>query len=167
MATLLMHARVAADSWQLLEGGAGRWVAPGEDGLVPDFPEDADLLVPLAVFRARKAELLERRGRTGVLLEPHEDPAMLAPDLGRLALVALRFPKFSDGRPYSSARLLRSRYGYRGELRAVGDVLRDHLLFMHRCGFDAMALRADQDPEDALAALAELPLRYETGARAA
>jgi uncharacterized protein (DUF934 family) len=167
MATLLKHGRIEPDTWQPLEGGVEHWVSVGEDGLVPDFPEDADLLVPLALLRARRDDLLERRGRTGVLLEPHEDLRAIAPDLERLAQVALRFPKFSDGRPYSSAKLLRSRYGYRGELRAVGEVLRDHLLFMQRCGFDAMVLRADQDPQDALAALAELPVQYQIGKRAA
>ncbi len=89
-------------------------------------------------------------------LEPHEDPAALAGALEGLALVALRFPKFSDGRAYSQARVLRGRHGFRGEVRAVGDVLRDHLLFMQRCGFDAFLLREDQEAEEAGAALGEL-----------
>lgn len=161
MATLLKDGRVASDSWRQLEGGVERWVAVGEDGFVPDLPEDAELIVPLALLRARRRDLLGRRGPTGVVLEPHEDPAALAGDLERLSLVALRFPKFADGRAYSHARLLRSRYGFRGELRAVGEVLLDHLLFMQRCGFDAFELRADQDAEDALAAFSELSVQYQ------
>lgn len=156
MATLLKQGRIASDSWRPLEGGAGRWTAAGEDGFVRDFPDDADLIVPLALLRARREDLLARRGRTGVALEPHEDPAALAGALEGLALVALRFPKFSDGRAYSQARVLRGRHGFRGEVRAVGDVLRDHLLFMQRCGFDAFLLREDQEAEEAGAALGEL-----------
>jgi uncharacterized protein (DUF934 family) len=73
------------------------------------------------------------------------------------------FPKFTDGRGFSTARLLRERYRYRGELRAVGDVLRDQLLFLARCGFDAFALRADQDPDAALAAFEDFTEAYQGG----
>ena len=162
MATLVKDERIASDSWQSLEGGAARWLAVGEDGFVPDFPENADLIAPLALLKARGEELYGRAGRTGVVLEPHEDPAALAGTLDRLSLVAVRFPKFGDGRGYSSARLLRERYGYHGELRAVGDVLRDQLLFMQRSGFDSFSLRDDQDPDEAIAAFAELSEQYQS-----
>lgn len=161
MTTLVRDGRIATDSWRLLDSNAGRWLAVGEDGFVPDFPADADLIAPLALLQARGDELLERKGRTGVLLEPHDDPATLAGTVQRLALVALNFPKFSDGRGYSSARLLRERYGFRGELRAVGDVLRDQLLFMQRCGFDSFELREDQEPAEALTAFSELGEQYQ------
>jgi len=161
MAKLIRNERIASDNWQSLDADTARWVAVREDGFVPDFPEDADLIAPLALLRARGGDLLERSGRTGVLLEPNDDPAALAGVLERLALVAVRFPKYSDGRGYSSARLLRERYGFRGELRAVGDVLRDQVLFMKRCGFDAFALREDQDASGALAALGELGEQYQ------
>lgn len=161
MPTLLKHGPIARDSWKPLEGGAARWLAVGEDGFVADFPEHADLIAPLALLKVRGEELLGRAGRTGVVLEPDQDPATLAGTLERLALVAVRFPKFSDGRGYSSARLLRERYGYEGELRAVGDVLRDQLLFMKRSGFDSFELREDQDPAEALAAFAELSEQYQ------
>lgn len=161
MTTLVRDGRIATDSWRLLDGNAGRWLAVGEDGFIPDFPADADLIAPLALLQARGDELLERKGRTGVLLEPHDDPAVLTEAVNRLALVALNFPKFSDGRGYSSARLLRERYGFRGELRAVGDVLRDQLLFMQRCGFDSFELREDQEPAEALAAFSELGEQYQ------
>jgi uncharacterized protein (DUF934 family) len=161
MATLIHGETIASDSWQPLEGGAARWLAVGEDGFVPDFPKHADLIAPLALLQARGAELLDRFGRTGVLLEPHEDPAAIAPELERISLVAVRFPKFGDGRGYSIARLLRERHGYRGELRAVGDVLRDQLLFMKRSGFDSFSLRDDQDPDEAIAAFRELSEEYQ------
>ena len=161
MATLVIDERIASDSWLPLEGTFERWVAVGEDGFVRDFPEHADLIAPLTLLKVRGKELLERSGRTGVVLEPHEDPAELSAVLEYLSLVAVRFPKFGDGRGYSIARLLRERYGYAGELRAVGDVLRDQLLFMKRSGFDSFSLRDDQDPDEALAAFGELSQEYQ------
>jgi len=162
MATLIQDERIANDTWQPLEGGATRWLAVGEDGFVPALPDDADLIVPLSLLKARGPELLDRRGRTGVVLEPDEDPATLGSALERIALVAVRFPKFGDGRGYSIARLLRERHRYAGELRAIGDVLRDQLLFMKRSGFDSFGLRDDQDPDEALAAFRELSEQYQT-----
>ena len=161
MATLIHGETIANDNWLLLEGGAARWLTVGEDGFVPDFPRDADLIAPLALLKVRGEELLGRAGRTGVLLEPHDDPAAIAEILDQLSLVAVRFPKFGDGRGYSSARLLRERHGYEGELRAVGDVLRDQLLFMKRSGFDSFSLRDDQDPDEAIAAFRELSEEYQ------
>src|SRR5262245_55038679 len=78
-------------------------------------------------------------------LEPHDDPAAFASRLGGVARVEVNFPKFGDGRGYSIARLLRERYGYQGELRAVGEITRDHLFFMESIGFDAFELRAGED----------------------
>jgi uncharacterized protein (DUF934 family) len=162
MDRLIKGARVVSDDWQQLDADPSRWLRAGEDGLVPDFPEDADLLVPLALWRARKHDLVARRGRNGVHLEPNEGPEAIAPDLDNIALVAVNFPKFGDGRGYSTARLLRERYRYQGELRAVGDVLRDQLLFLARSGFDAFELREDQDPHAALAAFGELTEQYQS-----
>jgi uncharacterized protein (DUF934 family) len=70
-----------------------------------------------------------------------------------LPVVAIHFPTFTDGRGYSLARLLRQRHGFGGDLRATGDVLRDQIYLLHKCGFSSFALREDQDPEEALAAL--------------
>lgn len=77
-------------------------------------------------------------------------------------MIAVNFPAFTDGRGFSSARLLRERYGYKGEIRAIGDVLRDQLFFMRRCGFDAYAIRADRSPEDALVSLDDFSEVYQT-----
>ncbi len=87
------------------------------------LPESGAVLVSLARFAAEKDALLSRDGELGVWLQSSESPAAIAEELDRIALVALDFPVFSDGRPYSSARLLRERYGYKGEVRAIGDVL--------------------------------------------
>jgi uncharacterized protein (DUF934 family) len=86
-----------------------------------------------------------------IRLEPQDDPASVAARLAGASRVEVNFPKFGDGRGYSIARLLRERYGYRGELRAVGQVVKDHLLYMESVGFDAFLLRDGDDPQEALA----------------
>jgi uncharacterized protein (DUF934 family) len=122
------------------------------------------ILVPLAVWKARREELAARGEPVGVWLKPDEEPGDLAADLDRLAQVAVHFPKFGDGRGYSTGALLRTRYGYRGELRAFGDIGRDHLFFLARCGFDTFRLADHRDPEDALAAFNDFSLRYQGAA---
>src|SRR5882762_6146328 len=93
--------------------------------------------------------------------EPTDDPASVADRLGRVARVEVNFPKFGDGRGFSIARLLRERYGYRGELRAVGQVGRDQLYYLESCGFDAFLLRDGEDPEEALAAFNDFSESYQ------
>ena len=107
------------------------WVADDQD-LV-----QGDLILSLSRFQAEGDRLLSEGRAVGVRLQSHEEVEALAYDLPRIAVVALEFPKFRDGRAYSNARILRERYGFRGELRAVGDVLREQAHFMLRCGFDA------------------------------
>ena len=85
----------------------------------------------------------------------------IADDLQQFQVIALNFPVFSDGRNYSNARLLRDRYQYQGEVRAIGDVLRDQLFFMQRCGFDAFALRADRNADEALESLKDFSNTYQ------
>ena len=122
---------------------------------------DVDALPSLAQWKERRLETVAEGARVGVRLDPADDPAELQPDLDRLQLVAIQFPKFTDGRGYSSAALLRTRYGYRGELRAIGDVGRDQLFYLKRCGFDAFALAPHRDPHAALASLEDFSLRYQ------
>ena len=90
-------------------------------------------------------KFFEDRDDIGVWLDSHDEPEILAGVVNELPVIAVNFPKFSDGRGYSIARLLRERLSYRNELRAVGDVLLDQLQFMKRCGFDTYVLRADKD----------------------
>jgi len=99
-----------------------------------------------------------------VVLEPNDDPARLAGSLGEVRVIAVNFPKFGDGRGFSIARLLRERYGYRGELRAVGEVGRDHLFAMAQCGFDAFELREGEDAQEALAAFEDFSETYQATA---
>jgi uncharacterized protein (DUF934 family) len=165
MATLIKRRKPAADSWQRLDHDIRRWVSPGEDGFVPEFPRAADLLVPLALWPLRRDDLVHRPGAVGVWLDAGDDFEAIAPDLDRLDVVAVNFPKFSDGRGYSTARLLRERHGYRGELRAIGDIGRDQLAFLERCGFDAFALREGVSAADALAAFDEVSVEYQADAR--
>lgn len=101
------------------------------------LPADRPALMPLERWLAERDSLIGHNSPLGVLLNSDDMVEDIADDLGRLALVALDFPRFQDGRAYSSARILRERYGYEGEVRAVGNVLADQFLFMHRCGFDA------------------------------
>lgn len=108
-------------------------------------PEEGGVLIPAARFLADADRTAGRPGATGVIWPNDRDIAELAPYLGRLALVALVFPSFKDGRAYSQARTLRERYRFRGELRATGDVLRDQFLFLHRAGFDAFELKKPAD----------------------
>ena len=97
-------------------------------------------------------------------LEQADDPASIS--LEGVARVEVNFPKFGDGRGYSIARLLRERYGYRGELRAVGHITRDLLLFLESCGFDAFELRDGEDPHEALASFEDFSHSYQRGYRA-
>ena len=99
-----------------------------------------------------------------VVLQPGDDPRSLAERLPGLKVIAVDFPKYGDGRGYSIGRLLRERYGYRGELRAVGVVARDHLQLLVQCGFDAFQLREGEDPQAALAGLDDFSEAYQASA---
>ncbi|MDR1936229.1 MAG: DUF934 domain-containing protein [Candidatus Accumulibacter sp.] len=154
MSRIIKNNRVVDDDWRLLK------LAEGETPEAVALP-GADAIVPLPVWQARKDEILARGQPVGVWLDADEGPEAIAAELARFAVVAVNFPKFTDGRGYSTARLLRERYGYAGELRAIGDVLRDQLFFMKRCGFDAYAVRADKDVVAALAGLDGFPESYQ------
>jgi phosphoadenosine phosphosulfate reductase len=109
------------------------WVRLDPDAKVAD---DTPLLVPYADFVAEPERYTGRNGPLGVAVSAGEAVEALEPHLPRLQLVAVAFPKFSDGRSYSAARILRERYGYDGEIRATGEVLSDQILQMRRCGID-------------------------------
>jgi uncharacterized protein (DUF934 family) len=150
MAEIIKQRAVIQDRWQLLEqGSAGT------------LPFGGDVIVPLNLWISERDTLSFRLGHIGVWLDADADPATLAQDLAHFSLIAIRFARFTDGRGYSLARLIRERYGYRGELRAIGDILRDQLYYLSRCGFDAFALRADQNAEQALAALDDFSEAYQ------
>lgn len=124
------------------------------------LPEGA-VIVPLARLLAEGEALSGRNTPLGVKVPNSADVSALAPYLGLLSLVALDFPKFRDGRAYTQARLLRERLGFTGELRATGNVLRDQLLIMARCGFDAFEIAKSGDVADFAKALASYSLFYQ------
>lgn len=128
------------------------------------LPEGAKPIVSLARWQKEREQLLQWPGGVGVWLSGDDPPSALVEDLGRLELIALQFPTFGDGRCFSHARLLRERYGYRGDLLAVGDVLRDQLFYMQRCGINVFPIREDKDPQDALKAFGEFSVKYQTAA---
>ncbi len=140
---------VGQDRWRFLDAEQG-------------IEDAADIVLDLGRLEQSGDQLARRNGRLGVALQPGEAVERLAPWLDRLALIAIAFPSFKDGRGMSSARILRARMGFAGEIRAIGDVLIDQLGFMLRCGFSAFALR-HPDPQAAFAAaMARFPLHYQT-----
>jgi uncharacterized protein (DUF934 family) len=112
-----------------------------------EVPGDGAVLIPAARFLADAEALSRRVGKTGVIWPNNRDVDDLVPYLDRLAVIGLVFPTFRDGRAYSQARLLRERHGFKGELRATGQVLRDQFMFMLRAGFDAFEVKKDSDAE--------------------
>lgn len=147
MSRLIKHRSLVDDTWRVLQ-------------IDETVPASGDVIVPLSVWR-QHPQVVTRSGSTGVWLGPADEPS----DIGAFpCLVAIHFPVFTDGRGYSTARLLRQRYGYTGELRAFGDILRDQLFELARCGFDSFALRPDQDPAEALRAFDEFSDSYQSAA---
>lgn len=136
------------------------FVLVGDDA---EVPASGDIVVTLARFQSEGDGLLAAGRRVGVRLQPSEEVESLAYDLPRLAVVELAFPKFRDGRPYSAARVLRERLGYGGQVRAVGEVLREQAQFMLRCGFDAFVPADGSDPADWLAATRRYRHVYQRG----
>ena len=147
---VIRHGRVEPDPWT--------FVGLEEAG---EAPARGPVVVPLAQWKSQREALLARGEPVGVWLRPDDDPLELGEDVHALALVAVHFPKFTDGRGYSSAVLLRTRLRYRGELRAFGDVGQDQLFYLKRCGFDSFSLAPHRDPEAALAGLAPFSVRYQ------
>jgi uncharacterized protein (DUF934 family) len=140
---LVKHGRIVTDSFVHVADGA-------------ELPGDGAVLVTAARFLEDPEALLRRAGKLGVIWPNNCDVDDLVPWLDRLAVIALLFPTFRDGRAYSQARLLRERHGYDGELRATGQVLRDQFVFMLRAGFDAFEVKKQSDAD----AFADTAKRY-------
>ena len=137
MTQIILDKKITNDDWTLVADDAALTAAKE----VINFSRWA------AAAGADKAALITKRdaGSLGIQLNAGDTADLLAADSQGFALINVEFPKFADGRGYSAARLLRERYDFSGQLRAVGDVLFDQLFYMMRCGFNAMAMRADQD----------------------
>ncbi len=154
MREIIKHRAVVSDDWTVLR--------LAEDEAAESVTIRAGkVIVPLAVWLAQRAAL-EGRTELGVWLPSDARPEVLKDDLARFQVVAVDFPKFADGRGYSIAYNLRARLGYAGELRAIGDVLRDQLFYMSRVGFDAFATREDRNIHDELKGLTDFSEAYQT-----
>ncbi|MDP3670169.1 MAG: DUF934 domain-containing protein [Telluria sp.] len=150
---IIRNRAVVEDDWTLLRPEAG------QDAATLAVPA-GKAIVPLAVWQAQR-ETLQARAEIGVWLAADERPEVLKDELGKFAVIAVDFPKFTDGRGYSIAYNLRMRLGYRRELRAIGDVLRDQLFSMQRVGFDAYDTRPDRSIDDALKGLTVFSETYQ------
>lgn len=128
-----------------------------------DEPAGNHAIVSLERWNASRAELSAGADQIGVVLGSSESPADIA-DRDKLALIAIDFPVFTDGRGYTSARLLKSRLGYRGELRAVGDVMREEMFLMARCGIDSFAVKASKNIEKSVGAFDDFSVTYQAAA---
>ena len=126
-----------------------------------DLPSSTPVVVSYERWLRDRNDLQSRNGPIGVILASDQSPELIANDLGRFGLICLDFPIFTDGRAYSYARLLRARFDFAGEIRAIGAVLRDQLLYMRRCGFDSFVIPDDAHPADWTAAFNEISIRYQ------
>lgn len=153
MQKLIKNGALAENYWTILKLATGPEVlkaAPGKS-----------FIVPLKFWQNYREEIADYNGNIALWLDSDESVEQIAGELPGMSLVALNFPVFSDGRSYSNARELRQRYDFKGEIRAIGDVLRDQLYYMSRCGFDAFELRQDQDPEVCLQAFSDFKTGYQ------
>jgi len=153
---------VVADDWQVLRLAEPAEGAPVVDPATVAVPE-GKFIVPLSLWLVQREVLAARTaaGEIAVWIASDERPETLKGLLDQFPLIAVDFPKFTDGRGYSIAYNLRTRLGWTGELRAVGDVLRDQLFSMQRVGFDAYSVRSDRDPHDALKGLSDFSETYQ------
>ena len=142
--------QLVEDSWQLVR----------ESEQLPE----GDIIVSFPYWSENKTSLEGHKGKIAVYLNGDDEVENLKEDLDQFELIALDFPAFKDGRCYSHARLLRERYGYSGELRAIGEVLRDQLFFMNRCGITSFELPEGKDAEDVLKGFSDFSVTYQTAA---
>lgn len=146
-ATLINQTQVLNNEWTVIEG--------------TDIPADGKVIIELVTFLSQTESLL-KRGNVAVLLKGDDQPEQLAAHLSQLPLVCVNFPAFTDGRGYSIARLLRERFDYQGDIRALGDVLIDQLFFMRRCGISSYLLKDGLNAEKALGYFKTIGETYQT-----
>jgi uncharacterized protein (DUF934 family) len=144
---LIKDGAIAEDPWRTLSD---------DQPLIGNGP----VIISYDRWHAHRDALTRHNGPLGIRMKSDQPPALIAGDVQRFELIALEFPTLGDGRAYSYARLLRERHRFKGELRAVGDVTKDQLYFMQRCGFNSFELPADRDAENALGALKSFSVVY-------
>lgn len=150
MPKLVKDGQLVQDSWQLVDAEAN----------LESLPE-GKIIVPMALWLAERDALGQRLPDIAVWLNGDEDVDPLQDDVATLPLIAVNFPTFTDGRGFSAGRLLRERYKFQGELRAMGYFLRDQLFYLNRCGFNAFSLDDRYNPEEALSSLQDFTEYYQ------
>lgn len=154
MQKLIKDGQLTDDPWTLLKEATGPEVLKVVSG--------KNFIVPLAFWKQYRTELDDYAGAVSIWLDSHEQASEIGEELASIPVVALNFPTFADGRSYTNARELRERYNYEGEIRAIGDVLRDQIFYMMRCGFDAFEIRHDQDAEACIQAFNDFQAGYQS-----
>jgi len=155
MPQLIKNGAVADNTWERVTMETAADSVLGAD-------TGAQVIVPLAMWMAEKDSLTASDKSIGVWLDSEDDPYELGDEAANLPLIALDFPVFRDGRPFSTAAILRERLDFKGELRAVGDVHRDQLFYMQRCGFDSFELAEGEDVATALSAFTDFTTNYQS-----
>lgn len=150
MHKIIKNGEVVSDNWIIITNK--------EIGSIAELPE-GDLLLPLSIWENLHDQLTDRK--TGIWLNSDESPTDIKSVCQQLPVIGINFPVFTDGRGYSIAHILRAQYGYKGELRAIGDVLIDQLFFMKRCGFNSFSMRADQKLDIAIEHLGDFTISYQ------
>ena len=154
MQNLIKHGAIVHDDWTL--------VKEASDPEILHVTQDRNLIVPIKFWNMYKLEIEDYLGDVTIWLNSDEFLDEIKEDLNTFSLIALNFPVFSDGRPYTTARELRQSGRFLGEIRAVGDVLRDQIFYMSQCGFDSFLLRHDQDPDSCIGALDDFKANYQS-----
>jgi uncharacterized protein (DUF934 family) len=144
---LIKDGQIAQDAWRTLAD---------DESVIGNGP----IVISFERWRDAREALKRHNGPLGIRMKSDQPPALIAEDIERFDLIALEFPTLQDGRAFSYARLLRERLGFKGDIRAVGDVYKDQLYFMQRCGFSSFELPAGRDPQDAMDALESFSVVY-------
>ena len=147
---IIKHRQIVEDHWQHISA----------ETTIDQLPS-GDIIVPSPLWLEQKDALLQRDGRLGISINGDTELTQITPELDQFALIAIHFSPFRDGRGYSIARTLRRDCNYTGELRAIGNVLRDQIAFMARVGFDSFEIDSKQDINDALNAFKEITVKYQ------
>ena len=154
MQKLISKDGVLDNHWTVLKVATGPEILQAVPG--------KNFVVPITFWKLYSEEINDYSGNIAIWLDSHELVEQIGDELHSLPLVALNFPVFADGRSYTNARELRQRHNYKGEVLAIGDVLRDQLYYMAQCGFDTFEIRHDQDPEVCLDAFADFKTGYQS-----
>lgn len=154
MPKLINKDGVMDNPWTVMKASTGPEILQAVPG--------KNFIVPLQFWKLYQEELNNYDGAIAVWIDSNELPGQIADELLSLPLIALNFPVFSDGRSYTNARELRQKYAYKGEIRAIGDVLRDQLYYMAQCGFDSFEIRHDQDPGLCVEAFKDFKTGYQS-----